>query len=58
MLVEKQPGAKNTVFKSYVKLSGAKTVASVGKDVALENNGWRYDVDLNSDKYFGIILEE
>ncbi|MFA5133207.1 MAG: DUF4012 domain-containing protein [Patescibacteria group bacterium] len=58
MLIEKQPGAKNTTFRSYVKLAGEKTVARVGKDVALQNDGWQYEADLNSDKYYGIVLEE
>lgn len=57
MLVEKQPGAKNTVFKSYVKLSGEKTAARVGKDVALQNGGWQYEAGLLSDKYYGVVVE-
>ncbi|MFH1193735.1 MAG: DUF4012 domain-containing protein [bacterium] len=57
MLVEKQPGAKNTVFKSYVKIAGEKTVARVGKDVALQNDGWQYEAGLDSDKYYGVVVE-
>jgi len=58
MLVEKQPGAKNTTFKSYVKLAGSQTVARVGKDVALQNDGWQYETNLDSDKYYGIIIQD
>lgn len=57
ILVEKQPGAKNTVFKSYVKVAGAKVAARVGNGVALQDDGWQYETNLNSDKYYGIILE-
>lgn len=57
MLVEKQPGAKNTTFKSYVKLSGKKTVARAGDVVALQNDGWQYEANLDSDKYWGAVIE-
>lgn len=57
MLVEKQPGAKNTTFKSYVKLSGEKTAARVGGGVALQNDGWQYETNLDSDKYWGVVME-
>lgn len=58
MLVEKQPGAQNTLFKSYVKLNGAKTVARVGAGVALQNDGWQYETNLDSDKYWGVVVED
>lgn len=57
MLIEKQPGAKNTTFKSYVKLSGGKTAARVGESVALQNDGWQYETALNGDKYWGAVVE-
>jgi hypothetical protein len=57
MLVEKQPGAKNTFFKSSVKLNKEKTVARVGAGVALQNDGWQYEADLSSDKYYGVVVE-
>lgn len=57
MLVEKQPGAQNTIFKSYVKLNGAKTVARVGGGAALQNDGWQYEANLDGDKYWGVVME-
>jgi hypothetical protein len=57
MLIEKQPGAKNTFFKSSVKLDNEKTVARVGAGVALQNDGWQYEANLNSDKYYGVVIE-
>jgi hypothetical protein len=57
MLVEKQPGAKNTAFESYVKLSGEKTAARVGAGVALQNDGWQYEANLDGDKYWGVVIE-
>lgn len=57
MLVEKQPGAKNTTFRSYVKLNGEKTAARVGDGVALQNDGWQYEANLDSDKYYGVVME-
>ncbi len=57
MLIEKQPGAKNTFFKSSVKLNNEKTVARVGAGVALQNDGWQYETSLISDKYYGVVVE-
>ena len=58
MLVEKQPGAKNTSFESAVIVKNKNIAARVGSDVALQNNGWQYKTALDSDKYYGIVLEE
>lgn len=58
ILIEKQPGAKNTTFKSHVKADGKRAVARVGADVALQNDGWQYESKLDSDKYYGVVIED
>ncbi|MBU1179791.1 DUF4012 domain-containing protein [Patescibacteria group bacterium] len=57
MLIEKQPGAKNTTFRSYVTAKNKKAVARVGAGVALQNDGWQYETILNSDEYYGVVIE-
>ena len=58
MLIEKQSGAKNTFFKSYVTVKNKNILASVGSGVAMRQDGWYYEAELNSDKYYGVVLEE
>jgi len=58
MLVEKQAGAKNTRFKSRVSIKNIKNVARVGSDVALQNDGWQVEKELDSDMYYGVVLEK
>ncbi|MCG2694238.1 DUF4012 domain-containing protein [Candidatus Parcubacteria bacterium] len=58
MLIEKQSGAKNTFFKSYVTAKNKNILASIGDGVAMKQDGWYYEAELSSDKYYGVVLGE
>jgi hypothetical protein len=58
MFIEKQSGAKNTYFKSRVKVEVGAPAALVGEGAAMEKGGWQYEAKLDSDKYYGAVVEE
>ena len=58
LLVQKQPGLVNSYFVSNVVIPAGYEVLWSYPDLRLVDNRLQYITDLNSDKYFGILLKK
>lgn len=57
LLLEKQSGARNTYFKSEVRSALGVPQAALGAGAAIKSGGWQYETVLDSDKWYGVIVE-
>ena len=58
LLVQKQPGAMNSKFKSELSLpTNFENVWIYPEELELNQNGWKISEDINKDKFFAVLLE-
>ncbi|MFA6393370.1 MAG: DUF4012 domain-containing protein [Patescibacteria group bacterium] len=56
---EKQPGSSNVNFESVLTLpKNFKTIWHYPENPAIMDNGWNIRDDLNTDKYFAVLVEK
>lgn len=58
ILVQKQPGSENVSINSNLKLlSKERLIWRYPKGINTESNGWQISEQLNTDKYWAVIIE-
>jgi len=57
LLVQKQPGAKPSLFSSRLELSAPLEVSWRHPTSLVWQQGWQINTELNADKYFSVLLK-
>ena len=58
-IVQKQSGARNTIFKSRLNLpKDYVLIARYPSDLNADGSGWNIDLPLDGDKFFGILFRD
>ncbi|MEK7203163.1 MAG: DUF4012 domain-containing protein [Patescibacteria group bacterium] len=58
LLIQKQPGAKADQITANLILNDFAPVWKYPKGLAVDQTGWQINDDLNSDKFWAVLLEE